>query len=249
MYLFYIDESGNPDGWQDQDNFVLAGVAIHEGQVRRLSEALDAIQQRFLPGIGVPIEFHAQHIHSGKTERFKKLAPDARAELIDAIYGVIASASFPNLISFATVLHITAVTSGPQVLHDTLEDLCQRFNTFLVRGFKLGVRNKGLMILDRSGRDSRVREAMARFRDSGTRFGYLGNIVDVPYFADSDETRMLQLADFCAYAVGRYYNRGDDRYLSTILPRFDRQTTTGPRVGLKHLTSDSYECSCLACNA
>jgi len=30
MYLFYIDESGNPNGWDTQDNFILGGVAVHE---------------------------------------------------------------------------------------------------------------------------------------------------------------------------------------------------------------------------
>ncbi len=51
VYLFYLDESGDPGGWNQFDDFVLAGVAIHEGQVRRLSERLGAVQRRFFPSL------------------------------------------------------------------------------------------------------------------------------------------------------------------------------------------------------
>jgi hypothetical protein len=59
MYLFYVDESGVPTGWQQQDSFVLAGIAVHEGQVWRLSRQVDDIQSHHFPEISVPIELHA----------------------------------------------------------------------------------------------------------------------------------------------------------------------------------------------
>ena len=49
------------------------------------------------------------------------------------------------------------------------------------------------------------------------------NIVDIPYFSASQDTRMLQLADFCVYAVYRYYEKDNPVYLNKILPRFDRR--------------------------
>ena len=90
MYLFYVDESGDPDGWQDQNNFVLAGVAVHEGQIRHFSEELDAIQARFFPTISVPIELHASHIRAGKGTRFRSLTDEQRNQLMPAVYDVFA---------------------------------------------------------------------------------------------------------------------------------------------------------------
>jgi hypothetical protein len=157
VYLFYVDESGDPNTWVQNDNFILAGVAIHEGQVRRLSEQLDAVQRRFFPSIQMPVEFHAQHIHGAK-DRFRGMLPADRTALLDAAYSVVSNAGFPNLIGFVTAIHVSAVTSPSQCLRDCLEDICERFNLFLVRQFNAGYKDKGLLIMDRSGREARVRE-------------------------------------------------------------------------------------------
>ena len=245
MYLFYLDESGGPDSWGENDNFVLAGIAIHEGQIRRLSEQLDAVQRRFFPSIGIPIELHAQHIRSGKG-RFRQMPQEDRAALLDSAYNVITNASFPNLIAFITSIHVSAVTSASQALRVCLEDICQRFNTFLVRQFNAGYKDKGLLIMDKSGREARIRELMAEFERLGTQHGYLDNIMDVPYFVDSAHTRMIQMADLLAFAGGRYFNVNDRAYLDKVLPRIDRRSAMGEMVGLKHIIAHSHDCSCIA---
>ena len=64
MYLLYLDESGNERDTQDR-HFVLAGVAVSEYQAYGLSQALDTIQAKYLPG-HEPIPFHATDIRNGK---------------------------------------------------------------------------------------------------------------------------------------------------------------------------------------
>lgn len=245
MYLFYIDESGDPFGWDKSDNFVLAGAAIHEGQVRRFSEQIDLIQQKYFPMISMPIELHASVIRSGK-DRFRRMTIADREKLMTDISNIIKSAHFPNLILFATAIHVSAVRSGPQALRDCLEDICQRFNTFLVRQCNAGYIDKGLLIMDRSGRETRVRELMDEFRKSGTKYGHLGNVIDVPYFADSKHTRMLQLADFIAFAFGRYLNASDRSLFDMICGRIDRSSPGSTSVGFKHIIAGRHACSCAA---
>ncbi len=245
MYLFYVDESGDPNAWDSQDNFVLGGIAVHEGQVHRLSDELDAVQKAFFPVIAVPLEFHAHRIHSGR-DRFRAMSPECRADLLNAAYDVIAGAGFPNVVAFISAIHVSAVTSPQQALSDCLEDICHRFNTFLVRQFSAGHPDKGLLIMDESGREPRVRELMAEFDQRGTRWGYLGNIIDVPYFADSKHTRLLQLADLLAFAGGRYFNSRDDTFLLRVLARIDCKGPGGDRVGLRHLIGPGHQCSCMA---
>jgi len=245
MYLFYLDESGDPDGWNDRDNFILAGVAVHEGQVRKLSQAFDCVQRRFFPDIEVPVEFHAYDIHRGK-RRFRSQPSETRDALLAEGYNVIARAGFPNLIVFVTAIHVTAATNAFQVLRDCLGDICQRFNAFLARQHNAGHPDKGLLIMDASGRDLRIREIMAEFERAGTPHGYLENIVDVPYFGDSHHTRMLQTADLVAFAAHRYFNHGDDRYLNWILDRVDRPSPIAGRVGLKHIVGLGHRCDCVA---
>lgn len=246
MYLFYVDESGDSSQWQNQNNFILAGVAVHEGQVRILSESLNQVQRQFFPDIRVPLEFHAQHIRSGKG-RFRDMPHEQRVALLDAAYDVIANARFPDLIAFVSAIHVSAVQSSPQALQTCLEDICGCFNIFLVRQFNAGYKDKALMIIDRSGREGRVRELMSHFEHHGTRHGYLGNIVDVPYFAESNRTRMLQLADLLAYAAGRYFNSDDNTYINKVFPRFDGVSQRDELVGLRHIVGPTYWCdNCIA---
>jgi len=245
MYLFYLDESGDPNSWDQNDNFVLSGVAIHEGQVRRLSQQLDKIQQKYFPSINIPIEFHASNIHSGK-DRFRRIEEETRKEVMNDMYDIINSAGFPNLIVFASAIHVTKVTSGAQALEDCLEDICQRFNTFLMCQFKAGFKDKGLVIMDKSGRESRIRELMDEFERTGTKYGYLGNIMDVPYFADSKHTRMLQISDFAAFAFGRYLNSSDRSYFDKIADRIARPSRSEDPVGFKHFISNQHTCTCSA---
>lgn len=60
MYVIYLDESGDPNGWNNnQDHFILGGLAIHEDWISRLGTALDDIQAAFFPDISIPLKLHA----------------------------------------------------------------------------------------------------------------------------------------------------------------------------------------------
>lgn len=45
-------------------------------------------------------------------------------------------------------MHISAVENIEQVRRDILEDICQRFNTFLIRQRRAKKPSKGLLIID-----------------------------------------------------------------------------------------------------
>ena len=249
MYVVYLDESGNPGGWNNnQDHFVIGGIAVHEGQITRLGDRLDQIQSEFFPEISLPLKFHATDISSGHG-RFRSLAAIDRRRLLDEVYAVMAAERYPHAILFATAIHITAVVSPEQALRDTFADITQRINTFLVRLHKSSNPQKALLIIDRSeGTEGKYRTLISDFRTSGTSYGYLGNIVDIPYFSQSSETRLLQLADFVAYAVFRYYERNDNQFLDQVLTRFDGRSRESERDGLKHIIQTSDACTCVACS-
>ena len=126
IYVLYLDESGDTSSvrnWRTQNHFVLGGIAVHEGQIYNLTQHLDELQQLFFPQFRMRIAFHASEISSGHG-RFRQLAPDERQRLINEVYNVILNAGFPNLVAFATAIHVSAVENPEQALHDTLEQLC-----------------------------------------------------------------------------------------------------------------------------
>ena len=64
MYVLYLDESGNESDPSDR-HFVLAGLAVFERQIHFLTEAVDEMQNKHLPGYE-PIPMHASPMRKGK---------------------------------------------------------------------------------------------------------------------------------------------------------------------------------------
>jgi len=236
VYLLYLDESGDPYSWDIYDTFVLGGVAIFEGELNKLADSLDGIQKRFFPNISIPLNLHASHIYNGKG-RFRKMSRKNRAQLMREVYSIIADVKWPGLVTFATAIDVSWVEPGKDACTGAFEEICRMFNGFLIRQYQAGYPAKGLLIVDPSGRETRYRECIADYRAHGTSWGYIGNIVDIPYFAGSKETRMMQLADFCAYAVFLHYERGIDDFFDMIYPQFEKKKD-GTLCGLSHITAD-----------
>lgn len=244
MYMLYIDESGDIRSWE-HDHFVIAGIAVHEGQVTRLSRKLDDIQKEFFPYQQIPLAFHATDLHAGRGQ-FASLSPEKRSALETSIYSCISSEHYPFLVAFATATHVSHASTQTQVLYDTFQDVLSRFHVLLGRQFQHDQPNKGLLIIDQAHKED-YRELIANFRHEGTRWqGVLEHIIDIPYFAGRRDTRMLQLADFCAYAVFRYYVYHDRSCFDHVLPRIDRRGPQNPPDGLKHYTR--LPCQCEACS-
>lgn len=195
--------------------------------------------------VQIPIHFHAEQIHSGHG-RFRTITQDRRELLLQRIYGLIGSLRFPNVAVFATCVDDTYLTNKNLALDIALEDLANRFNIFSMRLHKQDITSKGLFIIDQA-HEQRYRELILKFQTQGTAYSkYLGNVVDIPYFTGAKDTRMLQLADHCAYAVFRYYEHKDDSYVNQILGAIDRRGSKAPPEGLKHMTQ--LPCKCISCS-
>ncbi|MCW4000187.1 MAG: DUF3800 domain-containing protein [Candidatus Bathyarchaeota archaeon] len=246
MYFLYIDESGSPNGWATQNHFVLGGVAIHEGQVAGLASKLDEIQTKYFGELKVPIEFHAGDIKTGN-KRWRGILEKTRGEIMNDVYEVVANAPFPTLVAFGNALHISKAETGESInLKITFQDVCLSFNQFLTKMHKAGNTNKGLLIID-DAHKSQFRDLIYVFRKEGVEGRPIHNIVDIPYFSASQDTRMLQLADFCVYALYQYYEKNNEKYLEKILNKFNWRDSLHSD-GVKHLIK-KLDCTCIACSA
>ncbi|MHB1811587.1 MAG: DUF3800 domain-containing protein [Thermoplasmataceae archaeon] len=245
MYFLYLDESGDCHSWSQNNNFVIGGVAIHEGQVTSLTNQMNAIQQTYFPGIQVQIPFHSNEIRSGRG-RFGKLDRETRNNLFSDLFNVLKNTVFPKAILFSSVMDISKATIPTQDLYTVFSDIASRFNLFLTRGYSRGPKNKGMIIIDHANEDKYM-EFFQGYRNNGTPYGNIRNIVDIPYFASGKDTRMIQLADLCAYAVFRRYEHNDLTYFDYIKTKFDRRHQIGPVDGLKHMTESN--CECIACSS
>lgn len=109
--------------------------------------------------------------------------------------------------------------------------------------------NRGLVIHDRRVvAEHDIQAWTAGWRESAGNVGQLRNLADVPLFADSRATRLLQVADLVSYAVFRRYAPASDAsYFTTLLPKF--HADDGQLHGCVHYTPSFGQgaCECEPC--
>jgi hypothetical protein len=228
MHILYVDESG--DGGSvlgSSHHLVLCGAAMHEGQWRKLTKQLDDIQLNNFPTSGTFLEFHASEMRTG-ARSFRGLPRPARNQAIQEVYRVISRA--PGLSLFAAVVDKQAFVAKYQgrvdVYRGAFEGLTTMFDYFLKRKQKQSQRvERGIVVFDeaRPSLSREIRRLLAEFQVGGTRWSSLGCIIETAFFFDSRSSRLMQIADFAAYALYRWYEAGDDSYLKLIYNRFDKQ--------------------------
>jgi hypothetical protein len=201
---------------------------MHEGQWRRLTTTLDHIQQVHFPQAGSNVEFHASDLRAGRA-LYRGIPVAQRNRIMNEVYGVIGGTR-QGLTLFASVIHKDALIykyQGQVEPYDrAFEGLCTMFNYFLRRVQKnTGNVLKGVVVFDESrpSLSKQIRSLLAQFQAGGTRWAEMTNLIETAFFFDSRNSRIMQIADFCSYAVYRWYEANDDTYLRQIEHKFDRE--------------------------
>lgn len=239
MYLLYVDESGTPES-ADEKYFVLGGIAMHEQRPYWLSEGLNKLEQKFFSA-GEKVEFHAQAITAHADEPWHSMSSQSRTAILDDLCTAI-STSGPKVALFGVAIE---KSSNHEPVLRAFEEICNRFDLYLKRLHAQGDTQRGLIIFDESRYESTLQTLLKHYRETGTRFGKVKNFADVPFFADSKSTRMLQLADLVAYAVFRRYERSQTWLFDKLIGKFDVED--GVIHGLCHLHKDHVMCSYPSC--
>ncbi len=220
---------------------------MFERQPYFLSNDLDAIASRYFPDSSESIEFHAGPILQHRERPWKNVPKATRQSILEDVYELIASTRTPGLTLFAAAISKTkAARANEDPVELAFQHVCQRFDLFLANMAPDWGEQRGLIVMDRTHEEERLQPLVRSWRAAGTPFGRLRHIAEVPLFTDSTATRLLQLADFTAYAVSRRYERCDTTYLDQIIHKFHADET-GCIHGLVHYCLQHQTCHCPAC--
>lgn len=217
MHLLYLDESGGVNDTSHR-HFVLAGVSVFERQSHWVSERLDQIAARFDEADPGAIELHASPMLSGVKFWRSQPADKRRQAVVDALT-VLANSHVSTRI-FAAVIdkrHVGALDS----VELAFEELVVRFDHYLMRLYRGGDRQRGLIVFDKTREEAAIQNLALNFKRIGHSRGFVRNMAEVPVFLDSRASRLVQLADLVAYSIFRRYERGDSSLFDIIRPRFD----------------------------
>jgi hypothetical protein len=103
------------------------------------------------------------------------------------------------------------------------EEVLHKFDEMLNRqGHARGTHERGIVIHDRRVIERDVQSWTQSWREVAGRIGRLTHIVDVPLFADSRASRLIQAADFVSWGLFRYYGpTKDDKWIKDLWGKFD----------------------------
>ena len=149
--------------------------------------------------------------------------------------------------------HFDSVRSSRSVSEQAFEQVVSRFEKFLQNlrprrnaAPKNTQRIYGLLVHDNNETVARRHTRMMRsLHAAGTLWTSVECIIETPMFVDSELTRMVQIADLCAYALRRYLENGETDLFRPIFERADRIGDVA--VGVRHFSQPLCDCAiCLA---
>lgn len=240
MYLLYLDDSGSVGNASDV-HIILAGVAVFERQPHWFSQRLDGLAERIWPDNPQGLEFRGSDILNGR-KHWRGVGRQVRTDAYREALTFLGTSSQVRL--FGAVIHKAAISPADPIEY-AFEQICNRFDRYLGRMYLDKNPQRGLIVLDESAHETSLQRLAREFRSTGHRWGKLHNLAEVPLFVDSRATRMIQYADLIAYALRRYYERGEAAYFDIIRAKFD--ATGGVVHGLTHYTPPNAQCNCYAC--
>ena len=157
----------------------------------------------------------ARKLHRN-TEPYVHLTWEERRRAVLDVAETVSNWGFARL--FAECVdksHFDPSRSRRSVSEQAFEQVVSRFERYLQnlrpRGPGLGAqRNHGLLVHDNNETVARRHTRMMRsFHAAGTPWTSVDCIIETPMFVDSKLTRMVQIADLCAYALRRYLENGE----------------------------------------
>jgi hypothetical protein len=243
MYVLYLDDAGSVTNPKER-HFVLAGIAIYEQQIHWLGQELERVAATTRHHTPDKLELHGNQILAGRNWWRSVDKEERRRVIRDSLSAAQSLHGKDTWCLFGVVVDKAQIGAEDPVEY-AFEQIVMRFDKFLMRRYRNNKKDKGLLVLDKSTRETRLQFLAIEFKSSGHRWGFPRNIVDVPFFVDSQATRLIQYADLVSYALWRKFEQGDDEFFEAISGSFDSEG--GVVHGLHHLKDKSQACDCPAC--
>jgi hypothetical protein len=265
LYVLALDESGTHG---TASCLVIAGLALHELDVRPLEQQLDQVLAKYLDPLGLSPQDHELHAtdlsnptrgalarggHPPKppspwltVERATRQAIIAEAYAVIASYTPVDPGYPPALIGAIVERKHKKFQKADETAYD---HVLHRFDDMLLRRNRsASSQQRGLVLHDtRQKMEKPVQQWARRWQRTGSRLDYLAQ---VPVFADSKASRLLQAADFVAYAIYRHYSVDSrDPSLAEVLWALVDTLPDGRMSGVIHLTPAfaTGRCDCPPC--
>lgn len=265
MYALALDESGTHT---PSPVCVIAGLAVHEADIRRLETELHALVAKSVDPLRIDpweLEVHANEIKTprpasttkgGKRRAASKWLPvdgPTRLTLLNDLYTTVADFTptdpvYPPYVFGAVVDRTNKSLAAAE--KQAYDHVLHRYDEMLTKlSASTGVPERGLLIHDRrDGYERSIQNMTAQWQRTGAR---LDSLIQVPLFTDSRASRLVQAADLIAYAFWRHYGPNPDPAHINLLWDLVPTGKQGDLSGVIHMHPGfrSRSCHCRPCTS
>jgi hypothetical protein len=212
-------------------------------------ERLRNIELLRLQKIGNSKLYHLTKKNYRKTKPYLHLTLDERKVIIKELCLCISNWGFARLFAECVdKFYFDPARVGHSIARNSFEQVVARFEAYLQIMCKTGTGPcLGLLIHDNNQTVAmKHTRLMKEFHETGTLWNNITQIIETPFFVDSELTSMVQIADLCSYALRKYVEDNNENELfDLVFQRADRKD--GIVVGVRHFTDKGCKCKiCLA---
>ncbi len=244
MHILYLDDAGSA-GNQNERYFALGGISLFERQIHYLHQKLESVANN--TGLPEPekLELHGNEMLAGR-KKWRAIRERARrrSTIVDGLNA--RSVIRGDWALFGAAIYKAAVSPRDPV-EVAFEQICSRFDQYLARQRNDGRDQRGLIVIDKSARETRLQTLATEFKRDGHNFGKVRWIAEVPFFVDSKATRAIQYADLVTYSIWRKFEKNDNEFFDVIADSFDRRG--GVTHGFFHERYANSHCNCPYCSS
>lgn len=182
------------------------------------------------------------------TASYIHLTYEERRSAVKKIADLISHWGFARLFAECIdKLYFDPVKTGRSIDEQAFEQVISRFEQWITRQPPPSApahQNFALIVHDMNpSMAAKHSKLMQQFLKSGTLWTKIKHIVETPFFVDSRLTRMVQMADVCAWALRRFCENGETELFNLVFTRADR--IKAKVVGVRHYAKQS--CPCQIC--
>lgn len=214
MKFCYLDESGTGG----EPIAVMAGVILDSQRMHILKDNWKELLQELSNLTGREIkEIHTKDFYPGNSP-WRGLSADQRSEVIEKVFGWIKERKHQIVYTAIDIEKYNNIKEKDKRI-DEVGSLWQMLSLHITlsiqKRYQSEQKNKGntLLVFDRKNIEEKRFGVLLNnppdwidtFYKRGKKDQPLNQIIDVPYFGDSEEVGLIQLADFVCFFLRKYY--------------------------------------------
>ncbi len=247
MYFFYLDESGtssiSPKSIKESRYFVLGALALHESNWRVVDDYLTQLKQTYFPQVDFrQLEFKTGIIKSALAKAGTPASPWPSLDkekvllLIDELYSIFEKIPFTMFFVAIDKLMLCQKYSDPYLPYSVAFALLWQQAARFLRS--LNPPELGIFVVDEH---QETQKRLAHFEhvaesldQRSPRPAGLDIVIERPFFVNSKEFQVIQLADLCAYNARRVVSSHnyDYEYFKRIEPYIFKPITLAHQHGV-----------------